>query len=180
MCRCEKEIYLQQEPDHQRAEVRNRQRRVHRHTKRANVLGNGRGYCAVCRSLRGCAREPVAVNMRSLRNPGHADQQRTKQSGHPQPDRPRRRPTLALGKHLHATSSMTRIAYKQTPSPQKCRFASRHTADIPCQLFSTRVTAGTISKRSPTAATSATSKIGASGSLLMAITVRAPFMPTRC
>lgn len=48
------------------------------------------------------------------------------------------------------------------------------------QPFRARVTAGTISNRSPTAATSATSKIGASGSLLMAITVRAPFIPTRC
>jgi len=42
------------------------------------------------------------------------------------------------------------------------------------------VRAGTISVRSPTAPRSATSKIGASGSLLIAMMKFEPFMPTRC
>ena len=46
--------------------------------------------------------------------------------------------------------------------------------------FSAVIIAGTISNRSPTMPKSATSKIGASGSLLMATMVLAPFMPTRC
>lgn len=49
-----------------------------------------------------------------------------------------------------------------------------------CHRLIAFVNAGTISNRSPTAAISATSKIGASASLLIAITVRAPFIPTRC
>jgi hypothetical protein len=46
--------------------------------------------------------------------------------------------------------------------------------------FSAVIIAGTISNRSPTMPKSATSKIGASGSLLMATIVLAPFIPTRC
>ena len=49
-----------------------------------------------------------------------------------------------------------------------------------CHCRSAAIKAGTISKRSPTMPKSATSKIGASGSLLIATMVRAPFMPTRC
>ena len=46
--------------------------------------------------------------------------------------------------------------------------------------FRALIIAGTISNRSPTMPKSATSKIGASGSLLMATIVLAPFIPTRC
>ena len=42
------------------------------------------------------------------------------------------------------------------------------------------ISAGTTSNRSPTMPKSATSKIGASASLLTATIVRAPFIPTRC
>ena len=50
----------------------------------------------------------------------------------------------------------------------------------PFASFTAAVSAGTISKRSPTTPTSATSKIGARGSLLMATMKSEPFMPTTC
>ena len=47
-------------------------------------------------------------------------------------------------------------------------------------LFNSATIAGTISNRSPVMPKSAISKIGASGSLLIATIVREPFIPTRC
>ena len=50
----------------------------------------------------------------------------------------------------------------------------------PFALFTAAVSLGTISNRSPTTPRSATSKIGASGSLLIAMMKFDVFMPTRC
>jgi len=50
----------------------------------------------------------------------------------------------------------------------------------PFAALTALVSAGTISNRSATTPMSATSKIGASGSLLMAMMKFEPFMPTRC
>src|SRR6185312_3736257 len=47
-------------------------------------------------------------------------------------------------------------------------------------FFTSSISAGTTSSRLPITATSAISKIGASGSLFTAITEREPFIPTRC
>lgn len=50
----------------------------------------------------------------------------------------------------------------------------------PFASLTASVSAGTTSKRSATTPTSATSKMGASGSLLMATMKFEPFIPTRC
>jgi len=50
----------------------------------------------------------------------------------------------------------------------------------PLAVFTASVSFGTISNRSPTTPSWATSKIGASASLLMAMMKFEPFIPTRC
>ena len=181
MGRCQQQVALEQQRHQQHCEQCHRQCRVHRHAQRAGILSQCRRQRCVGRHPNCGTRQQLAVNMRCLRNPGNTNQHHAKQRGNTQPDRPRPGAKLALGHSLHVTSSMTRFPRERTQSVTKSRILSHYASGTsPDHPFSARVTAGTISNRSPTAATSATSKIGASGSLLMAITVRAPFMPTRC
>ena len=51
---------------------------------------------------------------------------------------------------------------------------------LPFAFFTSSISGGTISNKLPTMPISLTSKIGASLSLLIAMMVRAPFMPTMC
>src|SRR6202000_3554292 len=79
-------------------------------------------------------REPLAMDVRSLRNPGNAHQQHAKQRSDTQPERPRSTAELALVHPSHAISSMTRFPCKRTQTVTKSRIKSRYADTFPSLL----------------------------------------------
>ena len=73
-----------------------------------------------------------------------------------------------------------KLAAKPRQSAQKISVSIMSRVATARQPFNAATSAGTTSNRSPTMPKSATSKIGASGSLLIATITCDPFIPTRC
>jgi len=174
---------------------------MHRNAKRAMLFTTGKLRSIRRRAnLRRMMRQEVAVDVHHLRRTRKPHQQQTGSSQHPQPQGVRGCISSALesfrqevqvsvaAQNSRATNSMTHSTGKWSHHPTSTRLTLRNSAPSansaskpsPYPAFNAFVNAGTISNKSPTTPTSAISKIGAASSLLIAITVFAPFIPTKC
>jgi hypothetical protein len=164
--------------------------RVHTGARRGPDFGQNSRFLGLDRTTRRAGRPSDPCGLRVA--PARSRQER----------RPLRAPQSDCGpKHSVARDDTSGEAIrnqldKARRRPRRSPLAATRPAGLPCRdpsclatlrsrrrqwgFSSSSMRAGTISNRSPTTPKSATSKIGAFWSLLMAAMVREPFMPTTC